>query len=152
MFRIEAATIDQMDEVRGLFREYAASLSVDLCFQNFAAELAALPGSYDPILVASVPGASGLAGCVALRAISDTIGEMKRLYLRPQHRGRGLGRQLAEAIIDAAREKGYDALRLDTLPEMQDAIPLYRGLGFREISPYCANPVSGALFLELPLR
>jgi putative acetyltransferase len=152
MFRIQAATIDQMDEVRSLFREYAASLSVDLCFQNFAAELEALPGTYDPILVASDPKTSGLAGCVALRPISGAIGEMKRLYLRPQHRGQGLGRQLAEAIIEAARQKGVEALRLDTLPEMQDAIALYRRLGFREIGPYCTNPVPGALFLELPLR
>jgi putative acetyltransferase len=114
--------------------------------------LAALPGTYDPILVASVPGASGLAGCVALRSISATVAEMKRLYLRPQHRGLGLGRRLAEAIIAVARQKGFESLRLDTLPEMQDAIALYRRLGFREIGPYCANPVPGALFLELPLR
>jgi putative acetyltransferase len=146
MYCIETATLDQMDEVRSLFQEYAASLSVDLCFQNFSRELAELPGTYDPILLAS-----GLAGCIALRPISPDVGEMKRLYVRPQHRGHGLGRKLAEAIIESARQKHYQVLRLDTLPEMQDAIAMYRKLGFREIGPYCANPVEGALFMELTL-
>jgi putative acetyltransferase len=146
MYQIQPATPDQLDEVRALFREYAASLSVDLCFQNFSRELAELPGTYDPILVADA-----FAGCIALRPLSDTVGEMKRLFVRPQHRGKGLGRQLTEAIIQAARERNYQLLRLDTLPEMQDAIALYRRLGFREIGPYCANPVPGALFLELDL-
>ena len=150
MYRIEAATPDQIEEVRGLFREYAASLDVDLCFQNFARELAELPGAYDPILLAS-PDIGAIAGCVALRPLSATISEMKRLYVRPQFRGHDLGRQLADAVIQTARQKGYQALRLDTLPQMQTAIALYRRLGFREIAPYCANPVPGALFMELSL-
>jgi ribosomal protein S18 acetylase RimI-like enzyme len=145
MYAIQAATIDQMDEIRSLFREYAASLSVDLCFQNFACELEELPGSYDPILLASG------AGCVALRPLSDGIAEMKRLYVRPQHRGTGLGRQLAQSIIQAARDRRYRSLRLDTLPEMPEAINLYRRLGFREIARYCNNPVPGALFMEMDL-
>jgi putative acetyltransferase len=151
MYRIETALLGQMDEVRGLFREYAASLSVDLCFQGFAQELAELPGNYDPILVVSGVTDSSLAGCVALRPLTGTIAEMKRLYLRPQHRGHGLGRKLTEAIIQVARDRNYQALRLDTLPEMQDAIALYRRLGFQEIAPYRNNPVPDALFLELQL-
>ena len=138
-----------MDAVRLLFREYADSLKVDLCFQNFNRELAELPGSYDPILLAC--DESSLAGCVALRPLADGAGEMKRLYVRPQYRGTGLGRRLADAIINAARERGYRSLRLDTLPQMQEAIALYRRMGFLEIGPYCLNPVPGALFLELSL-
>jgi putative acetyltransferase len=146
---IRTAAPDEMDAVRSLFREYADSLSVDLCFQNFNRELAELPGSYDPILVADDNAA--FAGCVALRPLADGAGEMKRLYVRPQYRGTGLGRRLADAIINAARERGYRSLRLDTLPQMQEAIALYRRMGFREIGPYCLNPVPGALFLELSL-
>jgi ribosomal protein S18 acetylase RimI-like enzyme len=146
MYRIEAATLDQMDEVRSLFREYAASLSVDLCFQNFEQELAGLPGKYDPILLAG-----SFAGCVALRPLAGPIAEAKRLYVRPAHRGHGLGRRLAEAIIEAARQKGYRTLRLDSLPEMREAITLYRRLGFHEIEPYCINPVPGAVFMEMNL-
>jgi putative acetyltransferase len=146
---IRSATPDEMDAVRSLFREYADSLKVDLCFQNFSRELVELPGSYDPILVAC--DESALTGCVALRPLADGAGEMKRLYVRPQYRGTGLGRQLADAIINAARERGYRFLRLDTLPQMQEAIALYRRMGFREIRPYYLNPVPGALFLELSL-
>jgi putative acetyltransferase len=148
MYRIEAATISQMDEVRGLFGEYAASLSVDLCFQNFEQELAELPGAYDPILLAD---ATTLAGCVALRRLSPTVAEMKRLYVRPSHRGHGLGRRLAESIIEIARNRNYQFLRLDTLAEMQEALVLYRRLGFVEIAPYYENPVPGAHFLEKAL-
>jgi putative acetyltransferase len=150
---IQPATLDQMDEVRALFQEYADSLNVDLCFQNFAEELRTLPGTYSPILVSTCNTDLGpcLTGCVALRPLTPTIGEMKRLYIRPQHRGKGLGRQLAESIIQAARQKGYRSLRLDTLPRMHEAIALYRRLGFHEIAPYCNNPVPGALFLELHL-
>ena len=108
-----------------------------------------MPGTYDPILIAC--GSTDLVACVALRPLTAAVGEMKRLYVQPQHRGHGLGRQLAEAIIQAARVRDYRALRLDTLPEMQEAISLYRRLGFREIAPYCTNPVPGALFLELEL-
>jgi putative acetyltransferase len=151
MYRIEPATIDQMDEVRALFEEYAASLNVDLCFQNFTQELSELPGTYDPILVASCGTAARLSGCIALRPLTRATGEMKRLYVRPDHRGTGLGRQLTESIIQAARDRNYQFLRLDTLPQMREAIALYRRLGFHEIAPYRTNPVPGALFLELNL-
>ncbi len=147
---IRPAAIDEMDAVRDLFEEYARSLNVDLCFQNFQKELAELPGTYAPILI-STDGQT-LSGCVALRPLSPTIGEMKRLYVRPQYRGQGLGRHLTEAIIQAARDRHYTSLYLDTLPQMQDAIALYRRLGFREIAPYCNNPVPGALFLALNLH
>jgi len=148
---IRVATAEDMDEVRNLFEEYATSLSVDLCFQNFAQELAALPGVYDPILLCCVTDLS-LSGCVALRPLSDGVAEMKRLYVRPQHRGEGIGRKLIEAVIEAAGKKGYRSIRLDTLPEMQKAIALYRQLGFQEIPPYCTNPVQGALFMELKIE
>jgi GNAT superfamily N-acetyltransferase len=135
-----------MEEVRTLFREYAASLGVDLCFQNFERELAELPGNYDPILVDDA-----LAGCVALRPLQEGIAEMKRMYVRPQHRGEGLGRQLAEAIIQAAIDRSYKSIRLDTLPHLHTAIAMYRRMGFREIAPYNNNPVPGVLYMELKL-
>ncbi|HEY3452528.1 MAG TPA: GNAT family N-acetyltransferase [Myxococcales bacterium] len=142
-----------MDEVRELFQEYAASLEVDLCFQGFQKELASLPGDYaspgGTLLVARVDGA--LAGCVALRQLEPGTGEMKRLYLRPQHRGLGLGACLVGAVIAASRGRGHTRLRLDTLPSMADAIRLYRHFGFTEIAPYRPNPVLGALFFELDL-
>jgi len=142
---IRSAQAEDIPEVRTLFQEYADSLGVDLCFQNFARELAELPGNYETILL--VPNAA----CVALRPLSPEIGEMKRLYVRPQYRGQGLGRQLTEAIISQARVKGYRSLRLDTLPQLQTAIAMYRRLGFREIDPYNSNPVPGVLFMELTL-
>ena len=153
-----------------LFREYAASLSVDLSFQNFETEVATLPGDYAPpygrLLLAFIndvdgsnaarserPGMSApcCAGCVALRKINDEICEMKRLYVSDGFRGRKIGRSLAEAAIAEAREVGYRRMRLDTLPEMKQAQQLYRGLGFREISPYRYNPVVGTKFFELML-
>jgi ribosomal protein S18 acetylase RimI-like enzyme len=145
---------EEMGPVRDLFREYAASLNFDLCFQNFEQELAGLPGPYAPpagcLLLATAGGEP--AGCVALKQLADGVGEMKRLYVRGNHRGAGLGRMLAEQIIREARGLGYGVIRLDTVPSvMGSAVALYRALGFREVPAYCFNPVPGALFMELRL-
>jgi len=149
----DADSPGQMDAVRALFAEYAESLDFKLCFQDFDRELAGLPGDYAPpsgrILMAEVNGA--VAGCVALRALSETVCEMKRLYVRPAYRKLKIGRRLAAAIVEAGRDIGYRTMRLDTVPSMQAAIALYRSLGFREIAPYRRNPVPGALFMELDL-
>jgi GNAT superfamily N-acetyltransferase len=146
---IRPATPADLDEIRAMLREYAAWLEVDLCFQNFEQELAGLPGDYAPprgrLLIAEG------AGCVALRAIDSEVCEMKRLYLRPEHRGSGLGRRLVQAIIDEARSAGYRRMRLDTMPKMDSAQRLYASLGFREIAAYRYNPEPGARFLELAL-
>lgn len=151
---VQAESQDDVARARELFVEYAASLEVDLCFQNFDEELSSLPSDYGPpsgrLLLALVSGE--LAGCVALRRIDRSACEMKRLYVRPRFRGIRLGRALAASVIDQAHELGYGAMRLDTLPSMREAIPLYRSLGFRPIAPYRANPVEGALFMELKLR
>ena len=144
----------QVEEARTLFKEYSDATGVDLCFQNFAGELAALPGDYAPpsgrLILARAEGAA--AGCVALRRIDGATCEMKRLYVRPAFRGTGLGRTLAETIIAEARAIGYDRMRLDTLPTMRGAIALYRSLGFQEIEAYRFNPVGGSLYMELNLR
>jgi putative acetyltransferase len=140
--------------VRELMREYAASLSFDLGFDGFEAELAGLPGSYGPpagaLLVAYVEEEP--AGCAALRRLDDGSGELKRLFVRPSHRGLGLGRRLTETAIATARELGYPRLRLDTAPEMAAAQGMYRTLGFSEIEPYRHNPVPGARYFELVLE
>jgi ribosomal protein S18 acetylase RimI-like enzyme len=151
---IQASTPEHIQLVRELFREYEAWLNLDLCFQGFEKELAELPGAYalpaGRLLLAFED--DKLAGCVALRRLSDDVCEMKRLFLRAQFHGRGLGRELAERIIEEARTIGYQVMRLDTLSEqMGNAIALYRALGFREIEPYYENPVPGALFMELDL-
>ena len=159
MLRIEqASSADQVALVRELFLEYAQALTVDLCFQDFTRELQELPGKYvapaGRLLLAyyNDTGMSELlAGCGALRPLSAEICEIKRLYVRPEFRGHGLGRALTVALISAAREIGYRAVRLDTLPEMRAAHKLYEELGFREIAPYCANPVEGVRYLELGL-
>jgi putative acetyltransferase len=144
----------QIAQARELFLEYAQSLGFSLCFQNFDKELASLPGDYAPpegrLLLAEYQGQ--LAGCVALHKLEGDICEMKRLYLRPQFRGKGLGRVLADRIIAEARQIGYSRMRLDTVePVMKDAVAMYRRIGFREIAPYCANPIAGALYMELLL-
>lgn len=149
----QAQTPDELEQVRGLFREYQAHIGVDLCFQSFDQELAALPGDYAAprglLWLASVEGE--VQGCVALRPLSEGACELKRLYVRPALHGRGLGRALARKVVAQARALGYRAVRLDTLPMMTSALRLYRSLGFREIAPYTANPVQGALFFELSL-
>lgn len=147
------ASPDDIVIVRALFQEYARELAVDLCFQGFAAECASLPGAYAPprgrLLLAEVDGHD--VGCVALRPLDPSTAEMKRLYVRPAWRATGLGRRLATTVIAEASALGYLRLRLDTLPSMRAAIGMYRALGFREIDPYYANPVPGALFLERAL-
>jgi GNAT superfamily N-acetyltransferase len=144
----------QIAQARELFLEYAQSLGFSLCFQNFDKELAGLPGDYAPpegrLLLAEFE--SQLAACVALHKLEDRICEMKRLYLRPQFRGKGLGRVLAERIIAEARQIGYERMRLDTVePVMKDAVAMYRKLGFKEIAPYSPNPMAGAMYMELEL-
>jgi len=150
----QAESSKQIAEARALFKEYAAWLEIDLCFQNFDQELAGLPGDYAPpdgrLLLAQQN--NQVAGCIALRKLGDGICEMKRLFVRPAFRGQGLGRTLTEAIIAEARKIGCERIRLDTLPpKMNDAIALYRSLGFKEIGPYYHNPVPGAKFMELAL-
>jgi putative acetyltransferase len=150
----QAESPAQIAVIRELFLEYAQSLRFSLCFQSFDKELAGLPGDYAApegrLLLASHEGAP--AGCVALHKLDRGICEMKRLYVRPQFRGKGLGRALAERIIADARQIGYKRLRLDTVePMMRAAVAMYRQLGFREIAPYRENPIEGALYMELEL-
>lgn len=149
--QITPTRADDMAEVRRLFQAYAASLDVDLAYQDFASELAALPGDYAPpsgaVLLAR--RADGVAvGCVAVRALGDGVCEMKRLYVAPEGRGLGLGRRLMEAALEAARARGYRELRLDTLPSMAAAQGLYRQSGFEEIAPYYGTPVAGTVFMR----
>lgn len=150
----QAETSAQIAQARDLFLEYAQSLGFSLCFQNFDGELASLPGEYAPpegrLLLAEYEGQ--LAGCVALHKLEPGVCEMKRLYLRPAFRGKGLGRALADHVIAEARQIGYRRMRLDTVePVMKDAVAVYRKIGFREIAPYCSNPIAGAIYMELQL-
>jgi putative acetyltransferase len=151
---VQPSSAAQIAEARELFLEYAESLGFSLCFQNFDKELAELPGEYAPpqgrLLLAEYVGQ--LAGCVALHKLELDICEMKRLYLRSKFRGKGVGRALAQSIIAEARAIGYQRMRLDTVePVMRDAVELYRRLGFKEIAAYRANPIEGALYMELQL-
>jgi len=150
----QAESPEQIAAVRELLLEYSQSLGFRLCFQSFDDEIAGLPGDYVPpegrLLLATSDGQS--AGCVALHKSAPNISEMKRLYVRPRFRGKGLGKALAEHIINEAREIGYKKLRRDTVePVMRTAVAMYRQLGFQEIEPYRANPIEGALYMELQL-
>ena len=150
---VPATSADQIATVRRLFKEYEASLGIELTFQAFAKEVAELPGAYAPPagrLFVAIDGSEHV-GCVALRLLGDGICEMKRLYVRPTARGTRLGRRLAETVIREARAIGYARMRLDTLPSMREAFALYQSLGFQEIAPYCENPIVGARFMELHL-
>jgi ribosomal protein S18 acetylase RimI-like enzyme len=151
---VDATSADDLAAARRLFRAYADWLAVDLGFQDFERELATLPGAYGPpqgrLLLAKVGGEA--AGCVALRPLEPGICEMKRLWVEPGFAGAGLGRELALAIIQAARDAGYQRMRLDTMPaRMPAAQHLYGTLGFREIPPYYDNPLDGVVMLELAL-
>jgi GNAT superfamily N-acetyltransferase len=150
----QAESPAQIAQARELFLEYAQSLGFSLCFQNFDRELAGLPGDYAPpegrLLLVECEGQ--LAGCVALHKLDSGVCEMKRLYLRPPFRGKGLGRALTERIIAEARQIGYRRMRLDTVePVMKDAVAMYGKLGFKEIAPYRPNPIAGTMYMELKL-
>ncbi len=151
---IQAADVADIEAARALFLEYEKSLGIDLAFQDFDRELADLPGEYSPpsgaLLLAVDDGV--VTGCVAIRPFDGlNVAELKRLYVRPSARGHGLGLRLAGAAIAAAREVGYTAIRLDTLPTMMSAQALYRRLGFRAIDPYRLNPIPGTSYWELRL-
>jgi len=144
---------EELRAIRELFKEYADSIEIDLCFQGFGTELAELPGKYAPPtgrLLLTLRGEQA-AGCVAGRKIADGICEMKRLYVRPAFRGSGLGRILAQEAISAGRQLGYGQMRLDTLTSMTEAILLYKSLGFQHIEPYYDNPTGCAIFMGLKL-
>lgn len=150
----QAISPEQIAHAGELFREYETWIQTDLCFQSFEQELATLPGKYAPpqgrLLLAFED--EQLAGCVALRKISEGVCEMKRLFVRPDFHGKGIGRGLIDQVVKEAREIGYQRMRLDTLPpRMNKAIALYRGIGFKEIEPYYDNPVPGVLFMELQI-
>lgn len=152
-----ARTPEDLQSTREIFCEYVRGLGVDLSFQGFDEELASLPGEYAPphgaLFLARVDGA--VAGCVALRPLQASdypdAAEMKRLYVRPAFRGLGLGRQLAEAALDAARQGGYATVLLDTLDDMESARALYEDLGFEAVEPYYHNPIPGAHYLKAEL-
>jgi ribosomal protein S18 acetylase RimI-like enzyme len=150
---LEAHAGENLKIIRKLFEAYAESLSFDLSFQNFDEELAKLPGEYAPptgcLLLAMHQ--TKAAGCVALRRIDKTICEMKRLFVRPKFRHKGIGRKLAEAVIERATKNRYKQMRLDTAPKMDAARNLYKSLGFKNIDAYRYNPLEGAVFMELIL-
>jgi len=151
---VEANTKEFVENAKKLIREYAQSLEFDLDFQDFDKEMENFPGQYAAprgclyvALEANQP-----IGCVALRDLGQSVCEMKRLYVKPSFRGQKIGRLLAEVVIEAARDMGYDFMRLDTVPSMKQANMLYNALGFKRIAPYRFNPLGGANFLELNLK
>ena len=154
---VQADTPELLDAAREIFREYAGSLQIDLCFQDFEGELAHLPGDYAPphgvLLLAYADQA--LAGCGAMRPLTDVdhanACEMKRLFVRRAFRRFGLGRVLAQALMDHAASAGYSVMLLDTLDEMESARELYATLGFEEVAPYYFNPIPGAHYLKVQL-
>jgi putative acetyltransferase len=150
----QAAGDADIEHIRELLREYANQLDVDLCFQDFDAELATLPGRYaqprGSLLIAMSEDKA--AGCIALRPVDDTTCEMKRLFVGAAFRGIGLGRRLVMAILGEARGRNYNKIRLDTLPQQVEAHRLYESLGFRDVPPYSDFPIAGSRFLELELR
>ena len=147
-------TQGMIEEIKQLFIEYSQSLGIDLNFQNFETELNTLPGKYVPpagaLILALVDGRA--AGCIALRKVDENICEMKRLYVRDDYRGLGIGNKLISMIIEEAGKLNYSYMRLDTLPTMKKAQELYRSYGFYDIEPYVYNPIIGTKFLELNLK
>ena len=151
---VEASTKAEIAEIRSLFAEYQQWLGEDLSFQDFSAELDALADLYarpGGCLLLARAGDGSVAGGVGMKGLAPGICEMKRLYVRPHWQGIGLGRRLAEAVVQEGREAGYALMRLDTLTRLHAAVALYRSMGFREISPYYPNPMEGVLFMELVL-
>ena len=151
---VDATDPTRLDDARRLFREYAEWIGVDLGFQDFERELATLPGKYVPpdgrLLLLTRGDAA--VGCIALRRFDARSGEVKRLYVRPPERGRGLGKALAAAVVETARAIGYRRLMLDTLEPMVEARELYRSFGFREVPAYYHSPLPGAIYMELKLQ
>jgi putative acetyltransferase len=155
MIILEAQSLKQINDARVLFREYESGLDLNLCFQNFEDELINLPGKYAPpegrLFVAYEGETPG--GCIALRKLEDGVCEMKRLFVRTDFQGRGLGRKLIEKVINEARVVGYKIMRLDTLPpKMKKAVSLYEAYGFKEIPAYYHNPNAETLFMEKDLN
>ncbi len=152
---IQAGSIEEIDAAKILFLEYANWLEFDLCFQGFDKELAELPGKYAPpkgrLYLLKDDG--NYAGCIALREIDTGISEMKRLYVKPELRGKGFGILMANKLIEDAKQIGYEKMRLDTIGDrMKEALTLYKSLGFYEIEPYYDNPQLGVVYMELDLR
>jgi putative acetyltransferase len=150
---VQATAPTELAAVRELFAEYAAGVAEPVCFAGFERELAGLPGDYAPPagrLLLALDGGHA-AGCVGLRRLDASSAEIKRLYIRSTYRGSGLGRRLAEAAVDAARASGYTRVMLDTLPRMQEALALYRSMGFVETAAYLVEPTPGARCFELRL-
>lgn len=150
---VYATSPEQIKIVHELFLEYAKSLNFDLCFQGFDKELAGLPGDYAPpdgrLLLAQYN--KQIAGCVALRKVAENVCEMKRLWVRPEFRGKKIGRKLAESVLQEARDIGYNIMKLDTIDTMTEAIAMYHSMGFTETTAYRYNPVDGAKYMELKL-